>query len=62
MSEMKVIEVQVRVMDTDEDEKWQEDPDYEPERICITFEDLDPEFVYMEADEIKRAIERIMSA
>lgn len=63
---MKVIEIQVRVIDTDGDEKWEDDPDFTPERICQTFEDVDDyggvEFIYAEADEIKRFIEKVMNS
>lgn len=69
MTNMKVVEIQVRVMDADEDDKWQEDSNYEPERICITFEDEDScyngnlaDAAYQEADELKACIERLINS
>lgn len=66
MSDMKVIEIQVSVINADEDEKWEVDTDYPPERICLTYEDPEEvggvEFIYAEAEEIKAAIQRLITS
>jgi len=59
---MKVIEIIVRVVDSDGDEKWDEDSGYEAERICLSFEEHDKDHVYSEADEIKETIQRLVTA
>jgi hypothetical protein len=62
----KVIEIQVRVMDEDENGTWSEDSAYIAERICLTFEadqyDCVEDTAYAEADELKEAIHRIVTA
>lgn len=58
---MKVIEIRVRVVDVLEDDVFEEDTDYEPHTICLTFEDEDAEMVYCEAEEITDCIERVVT-
>lgn len=56
----KVIEVRVRVLDIIEDDKFEEDIHYEPQTICLSYEQEGADYVYTEADEITDAINRVV--
>lgn len=64
---VKVIEITVRVLNIEADDKYGEDSNYEPERICLSYEEDDYEddfadYVYAEADDIKACIERLVTS